>query len=59
VDGRSARLVPADQVAMGVAVGPGAREVELWMDRRAIYAGLLVSLLAWLGLAWLARRDRQ
>jgi hypothetical protein len=59
VDGRSARLVPADQVAMGVAVGPGAREVELWMDRRATYAGFLLSLLAWLGLAWLARRDRQ
>jgi hypothetical protein len=59
VDGRSARLVPADHVAMGVAVGPGAREVELWMDRRATYVGFALSLLAWLGLAWLARRDRQ
>jgi hypothetical protein len=59
VDGRSAELVPADHVAMGVAVAPGAREVELWMDRRATYAGFAISVLAWLGLGWLARRKRE
>ena len=56
VDGRDAELVPADHVAMGVAVPPGAREVELWLDRSATYAGFALSLAAWLALAWLGRR---
>jgi hypothetical protein len=59
VDGRDAELVPADHVAMGVAVAPGARELVLELDRRGIYAGFAVSLLAWLTIAWLARPRRR
>ena len=56
VDGRRTPVVAADHVAMSVAIAPGDRTVELWIDRRPAYAGFALSLAAWLGLAALARR---
>ena len=59
VDGRTARVVPADHVAMAVAVPRGARVVELSRSRAANWTGLGVAGAALLltgGLALTGRR---
>ena len=58
VDGRPARLVPANHATMAVPLGPGAHRVELSLDRRASYSGFGLSGLALLACAWLAATGR-
>ena len=58
VDGRRARLVPANHALMAVPLGPGTHRVELSLDRRAAYAGFGLSLLGLLACGWLAATGR-
>jgi hypothetical protein len=61
VDGRDAPLVPADHALMAVPLAAGARQVEVFLDRRVAYAGFGLSALGLLGvaaLAWPRRRER-
>lgn len=64
VDGREVRLYPADYAAMGLPVPPGARTVDVELDRSPYNVGAVVSvlsLLATLALGlfpWLRARRR-
>ncbi len=44
VDGRKERLMEANYLVQGVVLKPGAHTVELYMERKEIYYGLLLAL---------------
>jgi hypothetical protein len=65
VDGRETRLRPTNYAATGLRVPPGARSVDVELDRTRVHAAAAVSLVAWLailalgaGAALRARRRR-
>jgi uncharacterized membrane protein YfhO len=63
VDGARAPVLRADYTLRGVALEPGAHEVELAYRPRPVYAGAAVSAAALALTAWLwraaRRRDRE
>ncbi len=58
VDGAPARVVSANLARMAVEVPAGFHRVRIWVDRRPFYAGLVVSLIALVGVVWLGRSRR-
>jgi hypothetical protein len=51
IDGRHVRMYPTNYATMGLPLAPGARTVDVELDRRELHTGAAVSLLAALAIA--------
>ena len=54
IDGEPVEPATANLYLMGLEVGPGEHEIELWVNRRPLYAATVVAVLAVLAIGGLA-----
>src|SRR4029077_11867487 len=59
VDGTRAVVRVANLHRIGIDVPAGRHRIDLWVDRRPLFASIFLSVLGRSGVAWLARPQRE